>query len=54
MAKTLDKQKNYGTIYGDDQGRAFVQDNTVFDSQGNEWQPPAEPVVEQPPEPKKK
>jgi len=41
MAKTLDKQKPFGTIHGDDQGRAYVQDGVYFDGEGNEWQAPA-------------
>jgi hypothetical protein len=50
MAKTLDKQKPYGTVHGDDQGRFYTQDGTYFDNEGKEWQPPADVAPEATPE----
>lgn len=36
MGKTLDRSKEFGTVWGDDTGRAFSQDGLYFDGQGNE------------------
>lgn len=32
----LDKNKGFGIIYGDEDGRCFEQDGKFFDSQGKE------------------
>lgn len=50
--KTLDKQKPYGTVYGDQLGRCYEQDGVVFDAEGNEWKAPPPPP--EPSEPTKK
>lgn len=39
MGKTLDKQKPFGTVHGDDEGRCFTQDGVYFDAAGNECKP---------------
>lgn len=39
MTKTLDKQKPYGTVHGDDEGRCFIQDGVYYDIQGRECPP---------------
>lgn len=39
MRKTLDRQKPYGTVHGDEEGRVYVQDGTYFDSAGDECLP---------------
>lgn len=61
MSKTLDKQKPYGTVHGDDTGRCFIQDGTYFDAAGQECAPlPADPApaeatdATEPAKPKKK
>jgi len=43
--KTLDRQKLFGTVHNDEQGRCFMQDGVYFDSSGNEWQAP-EPAAD--------
>lgn len=43
MAKTLDRSKPHGTVWGDDQGRSFEQDGQFFTANGELWQPPPEP-----------
>ena len=40
--KTLDKQKPYGTVHGDEEGRCFMQDGVYFDAAGNECAPLAD------------
>lgn len=46
----LDKSKPYGTIYGDQEGRAFEQDGKYFESSGKPWAPekPAEKAPAKP------
>ena len=42
MAKTLDRSKPHGIVWGDDQGRAYEQDGVFFTATGDLWQPPPE------------
>lgn len=35
---SLDLNRPYGTIYGDDQGRAYEQDGVLYTATGDEWQ----------------
>jgi len=53
MAKTLDRDRPFGEVWGSESGVRFVQDETEFDAQGNEMSAPkprkakaADPVVE--------
>lgn len=48
--KTLDRQKSYGTIHGDTEGRVYEQDGAIFDAEGNEWQSLAPPIPEPTPQ----
>lgn len=36
MAKKLDRSRDFGEVMGHDGGAAFVQDETLFDIDGNE------------------
>jgi hypothetical protein len=46
MARKLDKQKPYGTIHGDLEGRHYEQDGVMFTAAGKEWGVPDETEVE--------
>ena len=35
--KTLDKNRLFGTVHGDSQGRCFEQDGVCFTASGDEW-----------------
>lgn len=35
--KTLNRKRDFGTVAGDTEGRAFSQDGVYFDANGNEW-----------------
>jgi len=39
MARTLDRSQPFGTITGDDEGRAYEQDGVFFLATGELWQP---------------
>ncbi len=36
MAKKLDRKRDFGEVMGHDGGACFVQDETLFDADGNE------------------
>src|SRR4051812_21593543 len=36
-SKKLDRKRDFGTIHGDSDGRAFIQDGVMFDAAGNEF-----------------
>jgi hypothetical protein len=36
MGSKLDRSREYGTVWGDEGGRAFAQDGKYFDGLGNE------------------
>lgn len=38
----LDRSRDYGQHYGDDQGRAFEQDGKHFNFDGSPWKPAGE------------
>lgn len=48
MAKTLDRSQPYGTVMGDDQGRAYEQDGVFFLATGELWQAPPEAEADKP------
>lgn len=58
MAKKLDRSRGYGEVWGHDGGAAFVQDEILFDADGNalavdDQAPEAEPVAPKKRGPKK-
>jgi hypothetical protein len=36
MAKKLDRKRDFGEIMGHEGGACFIQDDTLFDAEGNE------------------
>lgn len=46
MGKTLDRQKPFGEIYGDSEGKRYEQDGEYFRGDGSLWGPPSPPAPE--------
>jgi hypothetical protein len=44
-SKKLDREQPYGTIYGDEQGRAFEQEGVYFRGDGTVWDEETSPLT---------